>query len=1185
MAEQDPEIVAALDQGQYNVKYQAPNTPLEAEERLKMMVPLPWYSEQRYREWYNRAAPAMPELQGILAKEMSDKQKQLINTEFAYEFQKWLMGRSYWNLAVAQDGITPLTPWQCIPRTDVEGVVEYARQWPQKRAEFQLALVKLWMLGPKNLNEAFLYYKYLVCGETLDPVFSDNLRFLDEYAIFFPNSEAFYNATNYGVMPHQALRIRGGVFPNSVSFATDQLLWEQSGKGHAPFPTINPQTYRNGFNPGYNVGPPGAPGGPGGPGGGLGGPGVQQLSNRLDVFMQFIQEQGAKLGGFVDSRFNDIGRVLMEHKDDLNTLLYQFESVDQLLQHLNEQNSKKPKKERKKSAGRTAEDGAMVGVPVAQELKNLYDAVSSSKDPYKDFETFLQRIGNAPLSKGERDRAKGIYEMFQNAGSLEAVQEAQQQLEKLRQRHAEAEAEAERIRHESAKERKEMDAKLQAESLQRQEHERNIAKQTQLLRETQGMLDLLKQEKAAEVGKAVDVQNELRNQLSMQEQATKAEQAKRQQETELLGKHIATMQQQYQDELARMKAMSVPGDDYARAAALVAQKEAEVAQLQNSLKQMGEFVQSKLGELQEKENQFRQSLEQMNRSQQETHIKYEAMERELRETIENQTKALERAYKNGVEYGQSVKEEEMVDTITENIQALQDYHSELVDASMDSDSGSDSGMEEEMLQTQGNLELLRQQREAIRPTTIQDRFAESEGDMEFLANSLRKIRKDIAEGGLPPDEVKEKTAVFESHRARLYGLVTALLNMAKENEKALLDAQIRNVLAVPKTFDFEDIKALPVVSSVHKPRPMDVDAPAPVADVKPEPPAPTVNVKPEPTAPIVVDVKPQNLMFNQNDIDKSREIVKDQRAVLQRLVDPHIPTAVEQLQELARQGTSENPIPVDDDPNEFYPPVKTVKNTKSRPAARNYDKLRKIAAERPKEQPPTTPPKPVAIPKAKAAPPTEPEPVITAPKRKKPVPEPVSQSSPLPPSEATSSEAPSPEASQPSERVQKLVKKFKDKQEEKAFNDQSKKYMEELIKKIKSPDYRWKDIDMDIRNVLVNYASHSPTGNALAKKLYSESWLEEPYTADVLAMMTGKTYEDFKAVFDETEDQVANLLEVYGQKEHYWTQSVPVDVYQLSAALIMNVQQMQTVRGHVHFSDQLHAYLRILKLMEKLKRY
>ncbi len=1182
MAEQDPEIVAALDQGQYNVKYQAPNTPLEAEERLKMMVPLPWYSEQRYREWYNRTAPAMPELQGILAKEMSDKQKQNINTEFAYEFQKWLMGRSYWNLAVAKDGITPLTPWLCTPRTDIEGVVEYERQWPQKRAEFQLALVKLWMLGPKNLNEAFLYYKYLVCGETLDPVFSDDIRFLDEYAIFFPNSGAFYNATNYGVMPHKN-RQRPGKFPNPIDFAQDQMLHQQLGKGHPPYPTINPQTYRDGFNPGYNVGPPGAPGGPGGGGGG---PGVQQLSNRLDLFMRYLQQQAASFGGAADRKFNDIGKVLMKNQDDLNTILKRFESVDQLAQHLNDQNSKKPKRERKRSAGRTAEDGAMVGVPVAQELKNLYDAVGSSKEPLKDFETFLERISNAPLSKEEREMAKGIYEMFQNAGSLEAVQEAQQQLEKLRQRHAEAEAEAERIRRESAKERMENNAKLEAVSLEKQEHERNIAKQTQLLRETQGMLEIMKREQAVEAGKHTKMANELRNQLNVQEQLTKAEQAKRQQETEFLNRQMLALQQQYENELARMKAISVPGDEYSRAAELVAQKEAEIIRLQTNLKQMGEFVQAKMAEFQEKENQFRQAVEQIGQSQQGMQMKYEAMERELRETIENQTKALQQAYKNGVDFAEMVQEEEMVENITENIQALQDYHSELVDARMESgsDSGSDSGIEEEMLQTQGNLELLRQQREAIRPITIQERFAESEPDIEFLADSLRRIRKEVAEGGLTPDDLKEKTDTFEWHRGRLYGLVKTLLNMAKENEKALLDAQLRNALAVPKEFNFEDLQALPVVSSVHKPRPMDVDAPAPVADVKPEPPAPTVNVKPEPTAPIVVDVKPKNLMFNQNDIDKSREIVKDQRAVLQRLVDPHIPTAVEQLQELARQGTSNNPIPVDDDPNEFYPPVKTVKNTKSRPAARNYDKLRKVAAERPKEQPKiadlTTPPKPVAIPKAKAAPPTEPEPVITAPKRKKPVPEPVSQSSPLPPSEATSSEA-----SQPSERVQKLVKKFKDKAEEKAFNDQSKKYMEELLKKIKKHDYRWKDIDMDIRNILVNYASHTPTGNALAKTLYSENWLEEPYTADVMALMAGKTYDDFKAVFNETEDKVANLLEAYGQKEHYWTQSVPTDVYQLTAALIMNVQQMQTVRGHVHFSDQLHAYLRILKLMKKLEKY
>lgn len=116
-----------------------------------------------------------------------------VDTWFAAEFMRWLRGVSVFNSRA-------LTPWGNANLFHIPEVLAYLREACACRADFQRKLVHLAIFEPRTLNDAYLYYKYIVmhhgwakahCGPHLadigppPPYFTIGgaLDFLDDYAL------------------------------------------------------------------------------------------------------------------------------------------------------------------------------------------------------------------------------------------------------------------------------------------------------------------------------------------------------------------------------------------------------------------------------------------------------------------------------------------------------------------------------------------------------------------------------------------------------------------------------------------------------------------------------------------------------------------------------------------------------------------------------------------------------------------------------------------------------------------------------------------------------------------------------------------------------------------------------------------------------------------------------------------
>jgi len=78
-----------------------------------------------------------------------------VDTWFAAEFMRWLRGVSVFNHG-------GLTPWGNANLFHIPEVLEYLREACACRADFQRKLVHLAIFEPRTLNDAYLYYKYIV---------------------------------------------------------------------------------------------------------------------------------------------------------------------------------------------------------------------------------------------------------------------------------------------------------------------------------------------------------------------------------------------------------------------------------------------------------------------------------------------------------------------------------------------------------------------------------------------------------------------------------------------------------------------------------------------------------------------------------------------------------------------------------------------------------------------------------------------------------------------------------------------------------------------------------------------------------------------------------------------------------------------------------------------------------------
>lgn len=187
----DGEVQQALKNNQINVKYQPPLDPFEVEAELKMMVPTQKISAAKYQEWATQARLQNPFIDQILAEDASSHAKDDINRTFVLQFMLWLQGKSGYNLKYDMSGTRYVTPWTKQPITFLPGCKEYLRSFLGKKSAFQLKIAELYMRGPRDLNEAFLYYKYIVVGNILQD--EDFLGVaVDQY---FPNSKLFREMT------------------------------------------------------------------------------------------------------------------------------------------------------------------------------------------------------------------------------------------------------------------------------------------------------------------------------------------------------------------------------------------------------------------------------------------------------------------------------------------------------------------------------------------------------------------------------------------------------------------------------------------------------------------------------------------------------------------------------------------------------------------------------------------------------------------------------------------------------------------------------------------------------------------------------------------------------------------------------------------------------------------------------
>lgn len=225
-AGKDPaEVEQALKNNQINVKYQPPLDPFEVESDLKLMVPTQRFSAEKYQEWAAVERLANPYVDQLLASESSEQAKNKINREFVLQFMLWLQGKSGYNLRVDATGTRLVTPWKKRPLTFLPGCSEYLRSFLTKKAAFQMKIAELYMRGPKDLNECFIYYKYIVVGMILD----DEDFLGDAVDDYFPNSRRFHQMT-LG-FPGTARLYDPMIFGQNLDFMRnyqDAVAWDQN---------------------------------------------------------------------------------------------------------------------------------------------------------------------------------------------------------------------------------------------------------------------------------------------------------------------------------------------------------------------------------------------------------------------------------------------------------------------------------------------------------------------------------------------------------------------------------------------------------------------------------------------------------------------------------------------------------------------------------------------------------------------------------------------------------------------------------------------------------------------------------------------------------------------------------------------------------------------------------------------
>lgn len=161
-------------------KYEAPPDFLKVEEKQKTLQLTDEqlnkiYMEYLYMEYANAKEKAEKiSWANMIAKRKSGQQLKRFKEAFVEDFLLWLQGRSKYNVTSRveryKEGakqkiktkIVDYTPWGNKPLNHVPGVNEFLEQPVMNRDHVIKTLTKLKMTWPRNLDEAWIYYKYLV---------------------------------------------------------------------------------------------------------------------------------------------------------------------------------------------------------------------------------------------------------------------------------------------------------------------------------------------------------------------------------------------------------------------------------------------------------------------------------------------------------------------------------------------------------------------------------------------------------------------------------------------------------------------------------------------------------------------------------------------------------------------------------------------------------------------------------------------------------------------------------------------------------------------------------------------------------------------------------------------------------------------------------------------------------------
>lgn len=180
-------------------KYEFPPTMLDVEKKATTIGLTP---EQVDQIWLTRIQSKIDLADNAAVKNAWVKRKVRleekmakndISNEFSKDFVKWLVGRSPWNSkkrlvmrydddgnliahpAVDANGNHPVAleevdgcPWGNQPLTHLPDVVEFVDQGPERRGDVIKQLTKLKMTTPRNVDEAYIYYKYILRNFGID---------------------------------------------------------------------------------------------------------------------------------------------------------------------------------------------------------------------------------------------------------------------------------------------------------------------------------------------------------------------------------------------------------------------------------------------------------------------------------------------------------------------------------------------------------------------------------------------------------------------------------------------------------------------------------------------------------------------------------------------------------------------------------------------------------------------------------------------------------------------------------------------------------------------------------------------------------------------------------------------------------------------------------------------------------